>query len=64
MKYDRASWMQFRIGVENMTQETYRRRRLSILGQIAELRHIHNSDERHWHRAVAQRALADLRAVS
>ena len=30
-----------------MTRETYQRRRLSILGQIAELRHIHNSDERH-----------------
>lgn len=46
-----------------MTLETYaRRRRLSILGQLAELRHIHNSDERHSHRALLQRQLAEVRS--
>ncbi len=40
---------------------TYQRRRLSILGSIAELRYIHNSDERHWLRAVLQHQLAELR---
>lgn len=45
-----------------MRQETYERRRRSLLGQLAELRHIHNTDERHWHRAVLQRELAECRS--
>lgn len=44
-----------------MSQETYRLRRRLALSAIAELRHVHDSDSRHWLRALQQRSLAGIR---
>ena len=46
-----------------MSTDTYRLRRRLALTAIAELRHVHDCDERRWLQSPQQRSLAGIRAA-